>query len=391
MGFNFNGMMQGLGSGLVGYGQAMEAQAKLDWETNRDNVKWEREKHFQELQAKAARDQHSEDLQYTTDQNNIQRQDTLEQQSEDRRYQVDKETAARIEATKMQTETSRSNKELGMAQINAQLQMKREDRKDKDTNDNKSWEDTRTSLDSAYPNLSEEKKDLLATAIEDGKQPMAAMILRGTEYDKQPRVQLSPSEKEKLWSKIQEEPIDTSSDQMKAIGARAGIKDKKVLEDYAKRMKFENQIQLLEGDAPSTAQTSKDGVLGSPKGSVGGTPVPTQKFIEDAVAGFNQGKLTVDQMKSLGIADQVPGVTKFVEDEAKRQNIPSFSMSNKEKSMLVDQYLNQVRKVNEDQRKAKDDVSTKAQEYNDVAIKMYKKPYFNLNAKEKEEVDFNLR
>ena len=258
MGFNFNGMMQGLGSGLVGYGQAMEAQAKLDWETNRDNVKWEREKHFQELQAKAARDQHSEDLQYTTDQNNIQRQDTLEQQSEDRRYQVDKETAARIEATKMQTETSRSNKELGMAQINAQLQMKREDRKDKDTNDNKSWEDTRTSLDSAYPNLSEEKKDLLATAIEDGKQPMAAMILRGTEYDKQPRVQLSPSEKEKLWSKIQEEPIDTSSDQMKAIGARAGIKDKKVLEDYAKRMKFENQIQLLEGDAPSTAQTSKD-------------------------------------------------------------------------------------------------------------------------------------
>lgn len=53
MGFNFNGMMQGLGGGLVATGQIMKEQEKMNWETEQLKLKYERDQHMQGLRLRA--------------------------------------------------------------------------------------------------------------------------------------------------------------------------------------------------------------------------------------------------------------------------------------------------------------------------------------------------
>lgn len=52
MDFNFSGMMRGIGAGAVNVGQMLKEQAKLDWETQQANLKYEREQHMLQLQQK---------------------------------------------------------------------------------------------------------------------------------------------------------------------------------------------------------------------------------------------------------------------------------------------------------------------------------------------------
>jgi len=53
MAINFSGMMRGLGAGAVQVGIMMKEQAKLDWETQQMNLKYERDKHMKELEIRA--------------------------------------------------------------------------------------------------------------------------------------------------------------------------------------------------------------------------------------------------------------------------------------------------------------------------------------------------
>ncbi len=52
MSFNFNGMMRGLGQGLVNYGTIMKENQKMQWETDQARLKNEREEHLEDLRWK---------------------------------------------------------------------------------------------------------------------------------------------------------------------------------------------------------------------------------------------------------------------------------------------------------------------------------------------------
>jgi len=55
-GFNFGGMMQGMGAGMVQTGAWMKEQEKLDWETQQATLKYERDMHMEKLRLQAAKE-----------------------------------------------------------------------------------------------------------------------------------------------------------------------------------------------------------------------------------------------------------------------------------------------------------------------------------------------
>jgi hypothetical protein len=97
MAFNFGGMMQGLGQGLMNSSVLMNEQAKRDWEQQQLMLKLDREEHMERLKMKATSEEnklnrtHAETIQkqgFTHDENLTDMQMKQQKEIADRDLQI---------------------------------------------------------------------------------------------------------------------------------------------------------------------------------------------------------------------------------------------------------------------------------------------------------------
>lgn len=266
MGFSFSGMMQGAGAGLTNYGQMLHEQEKMDWETQRDNVRWEREAHFKQLEAKAARSQHTEDLKMQSQF----RSDDIETQAKYRSEDKATEAANRLEGIKMQTDASRANAAESNANRAAMLQQGKDQHEESMDLRNKEYELRAREQNNKDGKVGQPTQGEIVGAIEASNKHAAAYLEElDPKSDTYKRIQKSMKE---------ENPkADTSP-----LGVQSYVADK-TYKDFRVKIGWDKPTNTPTPTKPTDTPLK-------------GAPEPKGKTVDQIVDDYNNGKHTIDQI-----------------------------------------------------------------------------------------------
>lgn len=121
MAFNFSGMMQGLGQGLMNSSVLMNEQAKRDWEQQQLMLKLDREEHMERLRMQSQKELTGMQLSATAEQNRLTREQQASQFTQE--YGL-KEQELGLRAEDIRAANAARSQQLGIQQ--QELAMKRE-------------------------------------------------------------------------------------------------------------------------------------------------------------------------------------------------------------------------------------------------------------------------
>lgn len=364
MGFSFSGMMQGAGAGLTNYGQMLHEQEKMDWETQRDNVRWERESHFKRLEAKAARDQHTSDNVFTATQN----EKNINAQIQGRHEDTAENNIRALEAVKMQTEASKANASQHAAEMrlsNARLETQAKENSELRRDD---YDLRKRTVELAEGKAGEPKKisaDDVLKIQKDVNENYVDMEKGDVEYKR-----LNEAYKKTNGKDL---PIEQANIYKKDMLVREGVNSLK---------------SLLNGEQPTGTQEAEapTPLKGAP------TPVKRQAPPEDILNGFIDNKLSSEQVIKSGAISSVPGYQGWMEQKRKENlsRTGAMEIPEKEKNHLNNIFLNKYKEnLSESKTKVTKDNNNIA-ELNRESNKRYGMDFLKLPQDKAEEVKFDV-